>query len=104
MEGFLNFLANNYIWFLMVAILLIFALIGYLIDNKGNNEERLEPMPKQLEEVGVQTMENKPLNEVITNNATPIQTEMATPLETQGLGEANEETSTVSEVLSEEEK
>lgn len=100
-EGFLNFLANNYIWFLMVAILLIFALIGYLIDNKGNNEENLEPMPKQLEEVGVQTMENKSLNEVITNNATPIQT---TPLETQGLSEANEETSTVSEVLSDEEK
>lgn len=104
MEGFLDFLANNYIWFLMVAILLVFALIGYLIDNKETKEDEIEKKPKQLEEVGVQTIQNKPLNEAIANNATPIQTETATPLEAQGLSEVNEEASTVSETLSMEEK
>lgn len=32
MEGFTTFLANNYLWFLVIAIILIFALIGYFVD------------------------------------------------------------------------
>ena len=32
MEAFTTFLANNYLWFLVIAIILIFALIGYFVD------------------------------------------------------------------------
>jgi len=32
---FVEFLVNNYIWFLVGAIILIFALIGYLVDTKN---------------------------------------------------------------------
>lgn len=34
MEGFTNFLANNYVWFLIISLILVFALIGYLVDLK----------------------------------------------------------------------
>ncbi len=32
MDTFINFLLNNYIWFLVISLILIFALIGYLVD------------------------------------------------------------------------
>lgn len=32
MTAFTTFLANNYFWFLVIAIILIFALIGYFVD------------------------------------------------------------------------
>ena len=35
MSGISTFLANNYIWFLVVGIVLIFALIGYIVDSKN---------------------------------------------------------------------
>lgn len=34
MVQLINFLANNYIWFLVISIILIFALVGYLVDTK----------------------------------------------------------------------
>ncbi len=32
MQAFIDFLVNNYLWFIIVSIILIFALIGYLVD------------------------------------------------------------------------
>ena len=32
MEAFANFLANNYLWFLILALLSLFSLIGYFVD------------------------------------------------------------------------
>ncbi len=32
MQAFIDFLVNNYLWFIIVSIVLIFALIGYLVD------------------------------------------------------------------------
>lgn len=34
MNGFTNFLAVNYIWFIIITLILIFALVGYLVDAK----------------------------------------------------------------------
>ena len=34
METIISFLADNYIWFLVVTLILVFALIGYLVDIK----------------------------------------------------------------------
>ncbi len=33
MDIFLNFLKDNYIWFLVVTIVLLFSLIGYLVES-----------------------------------------------------------------------
>ena len=32
MDVLIDFILNNYIWFLVIALILIFALIGYLVD------------------------------------------------------------------------
>lgn len=44
MDILINFLLNNYIWFLVISLILIFALIGYLVDTtsfkKKNNLEK----------------------------------------------------------------
>lgn len=34
METIMAFITENYIWFLIITIILIFALIGYLVDTK----------------------------------------------------------------------
>ncbi len=42
MDILVDFLLNNYIWFLVMSLILIFALIGYLVDtttSKANNTE-----------------------------------------------------------------
>lgn len=32
METLIDFIVNNYIWFLVISLIIIFALIGYLVD------------------------------------------------------------------------
>lgn len=34
MDLFLDFLTNNYMWFLVITIFLIFSLIGYLVESQ----------------------------------------------------------------------
>ena len=40
MDTLIDFLLNNYIWFLVISLILIFALIGYLVDASTNKEEK----------------------------------------------------------------
>ncbi len=38
MQAFIDFLVNNYIWFLIITLTLIFALIGYLVDTNEKKQ------------------------------------------------------------------
>ena len=40
MEALIDFLVNNYIWFLVITLILIFALIGYLVDTNEQKKDR----------------------------------------------------------------
>ncbi len=60
MQEFINFLGNNYIWFLIVAIVLIFALIGYLIDTKNSKEEE---KPETIKVDSIQSVVMEPTKE-----------------------------------------
>ncbi len=61
MESVMNFLAENYIWFFVAAGVLLFALIGFLIDgkNKSKNEFKGESVnteeAKEIKEVVAET-------------------------------------------------
>ena len=61
MESVMNFLAENYIWFFVAAGVLLFALIGSLIDdkNKSKNEFKGESVnteeAKEIKEVVAET-------------------------------------------------
>ena len=39
MDTLIDVLLNNYIWFLVISLILIFALIGYLVDSGANHEK-----------------------------------------------------------------
>lgn len=42
MQTFIDFLVNNYLWFLIISLILVFALIGYLVDTSeqsGKNKK-----------------------------------------------------------------
>ena len=53
MNVLIDFLLNNYIWFLVISLILIFALIGYLVDattNKEKDNKKVTPIAPIKEE------------------------------------------------------
>lgn len=46
MGGIISFVTANYIWFIIICVILIFALIGYIVDAKTS-----EPVIKEHKEV-----------------------------------------------------
>ena len=50
MSVILKFFVNNYVWFLVISFILIFALIGYFVDTKKDERfsEKIE-IDKELE-------------------------------------------------------
>ena len=44
METIIAFLGAHYIWFIIIAILLVFALIGYIVDSNNITIEKPEVM------------------------------------------------------------
>ena len=45
METFIDFLINNYLWFLIIFLIIIFALIGYLVDSvTPKNKSKMKNM------------------------------------------------------------
>ena len=62
MNVFINFLIDHYIWFLVIAIVLFFSLIGYLVESsKLPNEEKTPKEAKPPKEVKIK--EPKPKKE-----------------------------------------
>lgn len=55
MEKIIEFVANNYVWFLTFTILLIFALIGYIYDTKRSSEDLVK---KSEDEINEEMLEN----------------------------------------------
>lgn len=71
MDAFTNFLANNYVWFLIISLILIFALIGYLVDiNEMKNGKRQKKKKEELKVVDFSTVDqSKSLNESIKEDS-----------------------------------
>ena len=67
MDAFTNFLANNYVWFLIISLILIFALIGYLVDSKEiKSGKKIKKQKEELKVVDFSTIDqSKPLNQSI---------------------------------------
>ena len=79
MEVFTNFLANNYLWFLVIALLLLFSLIGYFVD-QSEQKKGISKFNKQDEEIDLKSLasmaQNKTINAVLNSstinpNSTP---------------------------------
>lgn len=50
MESVINFLADYYIWFFVAAIVLCFALVGFIIESKKKSKEKgkMESIPENM--------------------------------------------------------
>lgn len=55
MEKLTEFVVNNYVLFLTITIILIFALIGYIYDSKKEKEDKVK---KNEDEINEQMLEN----------------------------------------------
>lgn len=49
MQTFIDFLVNNYLWFIIIALILVFALIGYLVDTSERTNKKNEFKEESLE-------------------------------------------------------
>lgn len=51
MQTFIDFLVNNYLWFLVISLILVFALIGYLVDTNEKKDKELVLNSEKDEEI-----------------------------------------------------
>lgn len=91
MEAILNFLVDNYLWFLIISLILIFGLIGYIVDARERktpklhfeeNEDLSAQMRSDSEDKTIQEMlqEQEILEPNNTNEATLLN-EVVSPQE-----------------------
>ena len=50
MNTFINFLIDHYIWFLVITIVLLFSLIGYLVESSKLPKEEKPPKEAKIKE------------------------------------------------------
>ena len=60
MEEFISFIEDNYLIFLLISLVLIFALIGYIVDAK-KKEKGIVEQPKKIEK-------KKPEESIVTED------------------------------------
>lgn len=71
MDKFIEFVGNNYVWFLTVSILLLFALIGYIYDSKKNKNDLIKKSESELEVESLEKMaaaNNKSLSDMVSKS------------------------------------
>lgn len=64
MQKFVDFLANNYMLFLLISLVLVFALIGYLVDSK--KKEKIAAEKEKGEVIVKEEVKEVTLNETVT--------------------------------------
>ena len=86
MEKIIEFIANNYVWFLTITILLLFALIGYIYDTKKNDKDLLKKSEEELDEESLEKIkipEDKSLSDMVSKskNINPETKSVEVPIE-----------------------
>ncbi len=79
----IEFFAKNYYWFLVIAVILVFSLIGYIIDSKdkkGKTDEELEKK-KEIENLETITNSNMTLGSALENKKEEAVSEKPAELE-----------------------
>lgn len=68
MEKFIDFVGNNYAWFLTITIILLFALIGYIVDTKKSKNSLFVKNENEIDEEAIENLivpEGKSLAETV---------------------------------------
>lgn len=71
MDTIISFLADNYIWFLVITLILVFALIGYLVDTKQDERftKEIELDRELTRKVEVAEAANISLNDMVEDTS-----------------------------------
>ncbi len=81
MDLVIDFLVGNYMWFLVITIILIFSLIGYIVDSKEHKEVSIFDSPQELAknlELLAASAQNKTIGDAMRPQATPMTSPMNT--------------------------
>ena len=82
MIAFTDFLANNYLWFLVISLILLFALIGYFVDQSEQKKGVSMFQNRQEEEKDIHELAamagKKTLNTAV-KDASKMRTEVELP-------------------------
>ncbi len=71
MEKLIEFVGNNYAWFLTITIILLFALIGYIYDTRKNKNDLLKKSEEEMNEMDLENImvpEGKSLSDMVTTS------------------------------------
>lgn len=71
MDKIIEFISNNYSWFLTISIILLFALIGYIYDTKREKTDLLKKTENEIDEESIENIiitEEKSLNEAVSKS------------------------------------
>lgn len=86
MDNILSFLADNYKWFMLAAVLLLFALIGFIVDGKKKKKnEEVVPVPNADAQAQAAITVAPTTANASTEPAAPAPAATTTPAEEQGL-------------------
>lgn len=82
MDNFVGFISDNYVWFLVITIFLIFALIGYFYDTKHADVQisKKEMSDELAQDIPIQS--EKSINDMIGNTSTVDTTNAGVNLQT----------------------
>lgn len=71
MDKIIEFISNNYVWFLTITIILLFALIGYIFDTKKNENDLLKKTENEIDEESLENLSvptGKSLADIVNNS------------------------------------
>jgi len=71
MEKFMDFLAANSTLFLLITVILVFALIGYIVEGRRSKSDLFKKTENELDEISIQNIqmqENKSFKDVVSSS------------------------------------
>lgn len=77
MQMIIDFLVNNYLWFIIIAFILVFALIGYLVDT--NEKENKNKSHEELNDSLMEDSINEPIK--VSENIESLNMDMGNEIE-----------------------
>lgn len=75
MELILDFLVDNYLWFLIISLILVFGLIGYLVDTKEKKTPEMNlGNEENLNEASSVSVNNETVEAPLENSSQIVET------------------------------
>ena len=96
MQTLLDFLVNNYLWFLIISLILVFALIGYFVDSREKQASKIHFAENENAFLEDENIKDVSLKDMIDNNKKEANNEEAQQDE---VGEQSESASQEDEEL-----